>query len=55
MFNFQGPEFWNFLHKDWRMCADGQLQSPVNIDPGRLLFDPSLQPLRFSQKQVIFL
>jgi hypothetical protein len=35
------------------MCSDGMLQSPVNVDPSRLLFDPSLHPLRFvANKQI---
>ncbi|CAD6198208.1 unnamed protein product [Caenorhabditis auriculariae] len=39
---FGGPDFWGLLHGDWRMCTSGQMQSPVNIDPAHLLFDPNL-------------
>ncbi|KAK6738908.1 hypothetical protein RB195_020790 [Necator americanus] len=39
---FGGPDFWGLVNRDWRMCTAGQMQSPVNIDPGQLLFDPHL-------------
>jgi hypothetical protein len=34
------------------MCNAGQLQSPVNIDPAQLLFDPSLTPINIDKIQV---
>lgn len=37
-----GPDFWGLVNRDWRMCTAGQMQSPVNIDPAQLLFDPHL-------------
>ncbi|CCD68342.1 Putative carbonic anhydrase-like protein 2 [Caenorhabditis elegans] len=40
-----GPDFWGLLHGDWRMCTAGQMQSPVNIDPSQLLYDPHLMPI----------
>uniref|UniRef100_A0A8R1IQX3 Alpha-carbonic anhydrase domain-containing protein n=1 Tax=Caenorhabditis japonica TaxID=281687 RepID=A0A8R1IQX3_CAEJA len=40
-----GPDFWGLLHGDWRMCTAGQMQSPVNIDPAQLLYDPHLMPI----------
>lgn len=39
---FGGPDFWGLVNRDWRMCTAGQMQSPVNIDPAQLLFDPHL-------------
>uniref|UniRef100_A0A1I7TRX3 Alpha-carbonic anhydrase domain-containing protein n=1 Tax=Caenorhabditis tropicalis TaxID=1561998 RepID=A0A1I7TRX3_9PELO len=42
---FEGPDFWGLLHGDWRMCTAGQMQSPVNIDPSQLLYDPHLMPI----------
>ncbi|CAO4364946.1 unnamed protein product [Caenorhabditis nigoni] len=42
---FGGPDFWGLLHGDWRMCTAGQMQSPVNIDPSQLLYDPHLMPI----------
>ncbi|KAK6051894.1 carbonate dehydratase, eukaryotic-type [Cooperia oncophora] len=38
-----GPDFWGLVNRDWRMCTAGQMQSPVNIDPSQLLFDPHLE------------
>ncbi|VDO60238.1 unnamed protein product [Haemonchus placei] len=38
-----GPDFWGLVNRDWRMCTAGQMQSPVNIDPTQLLFDPHLE------------
>ncbi|CAD5211995.1 unnamed protein product [Bursaphelenchus okinawaensis] len=49
---FGGPDFWGLMNKHWRMCTVGQLQSPVNIDPSKMLFDPSLTPLKYSEVQV---
>uniref|UniRef100_A0A1I7XEH5 Alpha-carbonic anhydrase domain-containing protein n=1 Tax=Heterorhabditis bacteriophora TaxID=37862 RepID=A0A1I7XEH5_HETBA len=37
-----GPDFWGLVNRDWRMCTAGQMQSPVNIDPNQLLYDPHL-------------
>ncbi|GMS86964.1 hypothetical protein PENTCL1PPCAC_9139, partial [Pristionchus entomophagus] len=39
---FGGPDFWGLVNKEWRMCKNGQAQSPINIDPNKLLFDPNL-------------
>ncbi|CAD5216522.1 unnamed protein product [Bursaphelenchus xylophilus] len=49
---FGGPDFWGLMNKHWRMCTLGQLQSPVNIDPSRLLFDPALTPLKYQEVQI---
>ncbi|KAI3411780.1 hypothetical protein GPALN_001846 [Globodera pallida] len=46
---FGGPDFWGLMHKHWRMCKLGALQSPINIDPTKLIFDPQLGRLRISQ------
>uniref|UniRef100_A0A914XGS5 Alpha-carbonic anhydrase domain-containing protein n=2 Tax=Plectus sambesii TaxID=2011161 RepID=A0A914XGS5_9BILA len=42
---FGGPDFWGLVNKDWRMCTYGQMQSPINVDPSQLLFDPNVRPL----------
>ncbi|KAI6196777.1 hypothetical protein M3Y94_01149000 [Aphelenchoides besseyi] len=49
---FGGPSFWGLISTHWKLCTIGQLQSPVNVDPGRLLFDPSLGPIQFSRNHV---
>ncbi|XP_056012692.1 carbonic anhydrase-related protein 10-like [Ostrea edulis] len=39
---FSGPSHWS-LNKDWRLCSEGKLQSPINISAESLLFDPGLK------------
>ncbi|KAK3738479.1 hypothetical protein RRG08_034769 [Elysia crispata] len=40
-----GPNYWGRLNPNWSLCKKGRNQSPVNIEPKALLFDPSLTPL----------
>uniref|UniRef100_A0AC34R7B3 Alpha-carbonic anhydrase domain-containing protein n=2 Tax=Panagrolaimus sp. JU765 TaxID=591449 RepID=A0AC34R7B3_9BILA len=47
-----GPDFWGLVNKHWRMCTVGQMQSPINIDPSRLLFDPGLAPIQIGNQVV---
>uniref|UniRef100_A0A5S6PIX4 Carbonic anhydrase like protein 2, putative n=2 Tax=Brugia malayi TaxID=6279 RepID=A0A5S6PIX4_BRUMA len=47
-----GPDFWGLVNKHWRMCTTGQLQSPINVDPSVLLYDPGLLPLHINKHQV---
>ena len=44
-----GPDFWGLVNSEWKMCARGLQQSPVNIDPSLLLFDPHMAPLRLDK------
>ncbi|XP_064093693.1 carbonic anhydrase-related protein 10-like isoform X2 [Macrobrachium nipponense] len=39
-----GPRFWGVINPAWGMCRDGRRQSPINVDPKTLLFDPNLTP-----------
>ena len=34
-----GPDFWGSLNPDWALCADGSMQSPINV------VDPTAKPL----------
>ena len=34
------------------MCSEGRRQSPINIDPKGLLYDPNLTPLRVEEGEV---
>ncbi|VDN07386.1 unnamed protein product [Thelazia callipaeda] len=47
-----GPDFWGLVNKHWRMCTTGQMQSPINVDPSVLLYDPGLLPLNINENQV---
>jgi len=42
---FSGPSYWGLINPEWTMCNKGRAQSPVNIDPGNVLFDPTLTQL----------
>merc|ERR1712074_19595 len=47
-----GPDFWGLVNPKWRICNKGKLQSPINIDPKRLLFDPNLTNIRMDKQWV---
>ncbi|KAF7636349.1 Alpha-carbonic anhydrase domain-containing protein [Meloidogyne graminicola] len=47
-----GPDFWGLMHKHWRMCKAGKLQSPINMDPEKLVFDPGLGKLSISKEKI---
>ncbi|XP_033744247.1 putative carbonic anhydrase-like protein 1 [Pecten maximus] len=44
-----GPGFWGTMNKlEWSICHRGKNQSPVNIVPEDLLFDPGLKHIQIS-------
>ncbi|OQR78173.1 carbonic anhydrase-related protein 10-like [Tropilaelaps mercedesae] len=48
-----GPEFWGRLNPGlWGLCSTGRRQSPINIEPQRLLFDPQLLDLQVGKAHV---
>ncbi|XP_022658276.1 carbonic anhydrase-related protein 10-like isoform X2 [Varroa jacobsoni] len=48
-----GPDFWGKLNPGlWGLCSTGRRQSPINIEPQRLLFDPQLQGLQVGKARV---
>uniref|UniRef100_A0A5S6QTG9 Alpha-carbonic anhydrase domain-containing protein n=1 Tax=Trichuris muris TaxID=70415 RepID=A0A5S6QTG9_TRIMR len=49
---FSGPSFWGLVNADWKMCSKGQHQSPININPNLLLYDPLLKPLTIGKTRV---
>ncbi|KAK3600038.1 hypothetical protein CHS0354_012720 [Potamilus streckersoni] len=38
-----GPAYWGRMNTDWYLCSKGKNQSPIDIDPRLLLFDPNLK------------
>lgn len=40
-----GPDFWGRLNPKWSHCSRGRRQSPIDINPQLLLYDPSLLPI----------
>ncbi|XP_064609935.1 carbonic anhydrase-related protein 10-like [Liolophura sinensis] len=47
-----GSKFWGIIHPEWALCSKGKYQSPIDIDPKLLLYDPNLRPLNFTRKRV---
>lgn len=43
-----GPSFWGRLNLKWSLCSKGKKQSPLDIKPETLLFDPNLSPLELT-------
>lgn len=49
---FAGPAFWGLINPQWNMCNKGRRQSPINIEPDKLLFDPHLRALHVDKTKV---
>lgn len=47
-----GPAFWGLINPEWSLCNRGRRQSPVNLEPQRLLFDPNLRALHIDKHRV---
>lgn len=47
-----GPAFWGLINPQWNMCSKGRRQSPINVEPEKLLFDPYLRPLHIDKHKV---
>lgn len=52
VFLFPGPAFWGLINPEWSLCNKGMRQSPVNLDPDKLLYDPNLTELLVSRHRV---
>ncbi|XP_018326925.1 carbonic anhydrase-related protein 10-like isoform X2 [Agrilus planipennis] len=48
----KGPGYWGLMNPQWNMCSRGQRQSPINVEPDKLLFDPTLRPLHIDKHQI---
>ena len=47
-----GPEFWGLVNPEWYICTKGKKQSPIDVDPKLLLFDPWLKEVRIDRHKV---
>lgn len=47
-----GPGYWGLMNPQWNMCSKGRRQSPINVDPSKLLFDPSLRHIHLDKHKV---
>ena len=43
-----GPQHWGIINPEWRMCTTGRFQSPIDIRPQNLLFDPNLRRMNIN-------
>ncbi|XP_043512946.1 putative carbonic anhydrase-like protein 1 [Frieseomelitta varia] len=49
-----GPSFWGLINPQWSLCSKGRRQSPINIEPDKLLFDRHLRPVVVDKHKVIY-
>ncbi|XP_031368850.1 carbonic anhydrase-related protein 10-like isoform X2 [Apis dorsata] len=47
-----GPAFWGLINPQWSLCSKGRRQSPINIEPDKLLFDRHLRPVLVDKHKV---
>ncbi|CAG0881443.1 unnamed protein product [Cyprideis torosa] len=47
-----GPLFWGVMNPQWSLCDRGRIQSPVDIDPDKLLYDPQLRSLHMDKNKI---
>lgn len=47
-----GPHNWGKINTNWLLCSKGKNQSPINIVPKDLLFDPGLRPIKITGETV---
>lgn len=47
-----GPQYWGRINPEWSLCNKGRRQSPINVDPEHLLFDPHLTELEIDKNKV---
>ena len=49
---FTGPDFWGLVNPEWALCSRGKRQSPINIEPRSLLYDPHLKHVHLDKHGV---
>lgn len=47
-----GPAFWGLINPQWNLCNKGRRQSPINVEPGKLLYDPYLRHIHIDKHKV---
>ncbi|KAK7082344.1 hypothetical protein SK128_012773, partial [Halocaridina rubra] len=47
-----GPDFWGLINPNWNMCERGRRQSPINIEPNRLVYDPHLRQIHVDKHKI---
>ncbi|GIY99525.1 carbonic anhydrase-related protein 10 [Caerostris extrusa] len=46
------PDFWGLLNPEWSFCTKGRRQSPIDLNPGVLLYDPLLKDIQVDKNRV---
>ncbi len=54
VFIITGPEFWGILNPDWHLCSKGHRQSPIDVKPSLLLYDPNLRSIHIQKHRYSF-
>lgn len=54
LYYITGPSFWGLINPQWSLCSKGRRQSPINIEPDKLLFDRHLRPVHVDKHRVIY-
>lgn len=52
LFCFIGPRYWGVHNSEWSICNRGKYQSPIDIDPQHLVYDPYLSDLHITDSTV---
>ncbi|XP_023707804.1 putative carbonic anhydrase-like protein 1 isoform X2 [Cryptotermes secundus] len=47
-----GPAFWGLINPQWPLCTKGRRQSPIDVDPEKLLYDPYLRPVHLDKHKI---
>nr|XP_018911966.1 PREDICTED: carbonic anhydrase-related protein 10 [Bemisia tabaci] len=47
-----GPQYWGRINPEWSLCNKGRRQSPINVEPQKLLFDPFLRHVDIDKTKV---
>ncbi len=47
-----GPSYWGVINPAWTMCSKGRHQSPINLNPRRLVHDSTLTAVRVDKQPV---
>ncbi|KAL5011989.1 hypothetical protein ScPMuIL_010540 [Solemya velum] len=47
-----GPNYWGQHNQEYELCRKGKLQSPINIEPKYLIYDPHLKRIRTESAKV---
>lgn len=48
----KGPDFWGRLNPKWSHCSKGHRQSPINLGPEHIIYDPNLRDLSLKGNQL---